>query len=75
MRTSQELIHDREAWMRKYDREQKQREWNSLVNSWARWKKTLEMGKKLNNQATIDYYTNRMIEAERKFPQLKKSFD
>lgn len=74
MRTSQELLEDKEAWNRKYDREKKQREWDQVVNSYERWKRMIEIGKKLNHQATIAYCTSCMNEAEQKFPQLKKVF-
>lgn len=74
MRKSEELVKDRDAWMRKYARENKQRDWENIVNSYARWKKMVETGKKLNHQATIDYYNSCMHEAEKKFPQLKNVF-
>jgi len=75
MRKSEELIHDREAWKRKYDREKKQHEWDNVVNSYARWIQMIETGKKLNHQATIAYCISCMNEMEQKFPQLKKLFD
>lgn len=76
MKTSAELVKagDREAWNRKYGRERKQREWDSVVNSYARWIKMIETGKRLNHPATVTYATSCMNEAELKFPQLKKLF-
>jgi len=75
MISREQLVNDREAWNRKYDREQKQAKWEFAVNSYGRMVKTLECGIKLNHQRSIDYARKTMDELEQKFPQLKKIFE